>query len=533
MTTPIDTPKLLCPECFSPKLHYDSEAFHTVCLECAVVIAEGSIIPNEIIVKEEERAQDRHYMPTPAPSPTISIIGIAPATLDSDPEEEENTGDDENEAVVYKPIGTPTSMSSLQETSPAPSQLQKKREAASEIIRFVGVMIQLSSTVITRAIHFWRLSFVVQPVSNIAFKAFALACLYIAANEHQPTVNLARLATGAHESMQLIGKFISIASNSLLKEGVFCYKKFSTTDPWVCILDLLDVVDYEGPDQLQLLIGPPTNTAAREKGIRIVLAASQKCLAIALEGTYIKEPKRLVAACVVLAVQYLTWCTDKPEGLIYSFAAQFFVGIKDLSKTMMELQNKILAKISAPKDEAIHYLEEAFEEFKDNSAENEDLWMIIDTPAPPDDQEAPHLDEDNEDDSDDDDDDDDEDGNGYLYKNGYLDRSGYLDENAYLDEYSYQDGDDDDEEDDYEYERGLFETGIKRSWIRQGTPQLKKQKEGKEASEGKQSDSSTTSSRLRSRKINYEALEQAQIKDREQELYRIATVNEMLNMCAD
>lgn len=57
--------------------------------------------------------------------------------------------------------------------------------------------------------------------------------------------------------------------------------------------------------------------------------------------------------------------------------------------------------------------------------------------------------------------------------------------------------------------------------------------EGREASEGKQSDSSTTPSRLRSRKINYEALEQAQIKDKEQELYRIATVNEMLNMCAN
>lgn len=85
--------------------------------------------------------------------------------------------DDENEAVEYKPIGTPTSVSSPQESSPAPYQLQKKREAASEIIRFAGAMIRVTSTVITRAIHFWRLSFVVQPVSNIAFKAYALACL--------------------------------------------------------------------------------------------------------------------------------------------------------------------------------------------------------------------------------------------------------------------------------------------------------------------------------------------------------------------
>ncbi|KAF9386258.1 hypothetical protein CPC16_007604 [Podila verticillata] len=131
-----------------------------------IVIVEGLIILNEIIVKEEERAQDRPYMPTPAPSPTISITGNAPATLDSDPE-----------AVEYKPIGTPTSVSSPQESSPAPYQLQKKREAASEIIRFAGAMIRVTSTVITRAIHFWRLSFVVQPVSNIAFKAYALACL--------------------------------------------------------------------------------------------------------------------------------------------------------------------------------------------------------------------------------------------------------------------------------------------------------------------------------------------------------------------
>lgn len=73
-----------------------------------------------------------------------------------------------------------------------------------------------------------------------------------------------------------------------------------------------------------------------------------------------------MAACVVLAVQYLTRCTDKPEGFIYSFTVQFFVGIKDFSTTMVELKTR-----SWPRSlhEAIHYLEEAFEEFKDKSAE--------------------------------------------------------------------------------------------------------------------------------------------------------------------
>ncbi|KAF9293748.1 hypothetical protein BGZ74_011570 [Mortierella antarctica] len=72
MTT-INTTKPQCPVCASNKLYFDSDGHNTVCLECSIVVAEGSIVVTEIIVVKEECTDDQPWRKTPAPIPCIAL----------------------------------------------------------------------------------------------------------------------------------------------------------------------------------------------------------------------------------------------------------------------------------------------------------------------------------------------------------------------------------------------------------------------------------------------------------------------------
>lgn len=158
-----------------------------------------------------------------------------------------------------------------------------KRAEAWEILSLVGRLIHATPPTIARAQHYWRLTFGAQFVQNKEFKAFVVACLYIAVSE-RTVLPLAHLASRSQESMEIIAGFAEKVSHSLLEEGTIDYQPYRARDPWFYLQDIMGKVrKLPAPPQLEHVIADFTDKEAKKDGVKHLRTASQKCLALSVD----------------------------------------------------------------------------------------------------------------------------------------------------------------------------------------------------------------------------------------------------------
>ncbi|KAF9325989.1 hypothetical protein BG006_010555 [Podila minutissima] len=468
---------------------------------------EGSNVVTEIIVVKEECTDDQPWRKTPAPLPCIALRSPRhtpkPELDNGDDEEKDDDEFNEDEHIEQK-IEAPRPQCrlatfSLQDAPTQTSHPHMKRAEASEIISLIGCLAHATSPTIARAQHYWRPTFEAQHVRNKELGAIAIACIYIAINDE-----------------------LSFHLPASPREGTIDYQPYDDHDPWIFLLVIMEKSQkLPVPPQLGQVIVGATNIEAT-KGLKTLLAATQKCLALSY-GEAAPCKTMVVFACITIGTQYLTYDAKDPIELLDLFSTFFSLNENALSQILTKLKEIMMATLptqntkddDAKSDtakesddpqhhEVIFDLDMVFEQFKSFSSENEDLWTCIDDSVPPDEHKdhsiySEDYQDTSEDDSEDDDDNDDQ-------------------------------GSDEDDGKEYEFKNGRY--GFSRSWFDQGLPSPKKWKERKEPSEGEQRCPSMAPTHPRSSKINYAALEQAQRDEEVQQHYEILSVNAMLSISA-
>ncbi|KAG0037857.1 transcription factor TFIIIB subunit brf1 [Podila clonocystis] len=378
MTEDFGDESLECPSCGSRNSIVD-EWETTICTDCGLVLEESPVV---IKTSDAYKYQLKKVDPRGRPGST-AVYYMAGRMAHS--------GFMQNRENVHKKF------------------VALRSSHAKETIQAAGRLVDATAPTMDRALHLWRAVYGKWQVkAGDLFDCMALACLYLVSKEMSTGLSLIRLASVSNRSHLKIGAVFKKVSKVLHEHNLIDLDStvYSTEDNhWIELTRLLDLRYDKMPQDLQEMIDP-SDSRSRFSHLKEILTVSQKVLAITIESGVAtgRQVSGVVAACVVLALQYhLKSKTKHPTGLM-EFARGFFA----VSDTRIKLQARevegcmmdwirrlpyVRKNKRFKPNEIVDYMDEVFGYFQNFHADNQAIWNAVDRLVLEDEEEETEADE--------------------------------------------------------------------------------------------------------------------------------------------